>query len=870
MAKTDYDSDLLPPDHKEDLKAAEQDAAQQHYNREFSQMTDPENYKESADHPLGERESSAADSESEGETEGKGNKGSTSSKSEAESSSSDAPSGGFVKKGGEGKGGAQGKKGDGFVNKYLKKRKVYLAASIITLLGGGIITLISSSPFEAIHIAQLLNQFHFSEGQNQSDDTMSKIARYINDRKPENTRMGILGNKFANKIEARFNVNGIATAYTPLFGFLDGYMIDPIKLADVSDTDLKSAARIEAYLKEQGIPFKTLDDAIIEYYKEVFHVNLQTHADNPHIPKGKLFAPAVSMTYSEKPLIKTMVREAGLKGITGALSARIMGKRAGVTWHPIKKLDAALFKTVDQKLSAWLKKRAANIQDGENIVVTAESETDPKDKAATANAADAQAATEAELQQLQQAGDGVKSGDPAPLDSFIKSTGFKITAGGVGLISIACLAQALAAQFDSIQEKAAILPQIRLAGEAESVGSEAENGGPDMDLEQLGFYTAMYHDDKTNTSWADARSIQAELHQPQNGPDIPDNARVSVEGNTVTKFLNSIPGLGTVCKAADSAVGQVISFGISFIGGPISAIATSAIGVAVQPLIPQLLGWLAGHPVPTVPHGADYGSFTNYGGFFAENDIEASTGGHVLTPQEVGQLQTVQAADDKAEFASHNIAYRLFNLYNPHTLASILYDKINPGIMYNISTLTSNLLSMLPHLASLFGSLLSARTSAIGPVDFNYGAPHIGVSLADLNNPLTKNPFKNADDVINKILPGPDGQALIDRAKACNGMNVGLDGTVTSTGEVPSAYDQAKPENHCAEDTTEWAQVSAYIRSTVAIESYACYAENDPQSCDDLGFPTGTLSDPRAGAAAFANPPSGYSSNTAAMAALGM
>jgi hypothetical protein len=92
-------------------------------------------------------------------------------------------------------------------------------------LGGGIIgTLVSvfgffffQGPLQFVHIAQLMEQFHFSSQEDQSDDRFVKLARYIKYRSSgevEKTRMGVLQNKVADRIETKMNATGIKSSYS--------------------------------------------------------------------------------------------------------------------------------------------------------------------------------------------------------------------------------------------------------------------------------------------------------------------------------------------------------------------------------------------------------------------------------------------------------------------------------------------------------------------------------------------------------------------------------------------------------------------------------------------------------------------------------
>src|SRR5436190_15257010 len=86
------------------------------------------------------------------------------------------------------------------------------------IFGGGIVGLIAlvifgtsllQGPFQFIHLAQLLQRFHFQSQNDQGNDRFSKIARFVKTGDVKQTRMGFLGTKYAESIDARMSEAGM-------------------------------------------------------------------------------------------------------------------------------------------------------------------------------------------------------------------------------------------------------------------------------------------------------------------------------------------------------------------------------------------------------------------------------------------------------------------------------------------------------------------------------------------------------------------------------------------------------------------------------------------------------------------------------------
>ncbi|HSX33055.1 MAG TPA: hypothetical protein VLF91_01835 [Candidatus Saccharimonadales bacterium] len=726
------------------------------------------------------------------------------------------------------------------VRKYLKKKVFFVVAAVLSAITGGIITLSFENQFlQPIQVAKELEQIWLQNGQNEFDDRLVRMARFVGDPNlPTNYRMGLLGTQFSRFFETKLNANGITSAYTKNFGFLNGYMIDPAKLSgEFSDVGSHSEA------------------AVKDYFQKKYGITLQTHADDPKIPAGKLFASARNVGYFKtKGLVKAMMDQAGYSRITSAIWARNTASVTNSSFflHPLRWADFKLLKAADRLLTFNKQQNTATENGANQDPITTETNTDPKDKPTTASADGAKNATDEAINELHDAGNSTLNGDTGPLSALQSNSAFKKASGATGIVGIACMAEALGAEYNVIQQAHVLMPMLRLFVRAMGVAGQEMNGSPDMNATLAGYYNQSLVNKQDNTSWADAKSLRVEEGRP-GGIDIPSSARIGKNSNVVTQVLSRIPGLKGVCSAVDSNAGQAVTLGLSFLGGPITTIFTTAVFAAVQPYIPQLLGWLAGYPVSALAQGADMGNFMNFGGRIFASLFGASTGGHPLSEIQEKSLRAYQQQQSQQEFQSHGLAYRLFNLYDPRSLAAVMLTNVKPSFTQNVSSLSSGLLGLLPHTMSMMGNLFSAHSAALDTtLTYDYGFPLIGKSIDEQNAAADENPFQNGSNVVDIILPGSDGQKLIDRAAKCNGVTINTNGDVVVS-SLPSIYDIADPANNCS-DTSDanWIPVQNYIADSEDMQSFACY-NGDTTSCANIGYLAGTLTDQPAAASAGAS-----------------
>lgn len=141
----------------------------------------------------------------------------------------------------------------------------------------------------------------------------------------------------------------------------------------------------------------------------------------------------------------------------------------------------------------------------------------------------------------------------------------------------------------------------------------------------------------------------------------------------------------------------------------------------------------------------------------------------------------------------------------------------------------------------MFASVSKVFTSKAqaAPAPYDYGFPEYGFSVSEMNNSAVKNPYKNADDVVNTILPAhPE---YISKVMDCFGVTIDPSSyDITSYGTNPidpmspdpskqNFYSDGDP-NNCTDSSEEWTQVRFYIFDTQTMDSIACYLGDDNDS----------------------------------------
>jgi hypothetical protein len=718
-----------------------------------------------------------------------------------------------------------------------------IAGLVITGIFG--LTSIFQGPLEFVHIAQLMDRFHFSAQEDAEDGRLMRIARYIRDPgKPQNTRLGIVGNSIANKLEAKIHeATGLTAAYDKTSGRFLGYDIDT-KHADFRGKSPDEIKEILANNYDIDKSLVTEKDGKVRFNPETGGVN------------------TVKSYLQQSKFARTLLNKAGYSKKATYAGSRILRSRAGWTFHPVRKLDAAAqAKLVEGGKKALDKAKKTFARDRVKYVLTGVDPSAVRAKKSSTNqdgtTADSNASSDSDSVRESAdsiVDDGAKAGSELGdgTDSVSKledklSVKAKV-AGGVGAAGLLCIAEGLKHEIEATKHTKAMLPMMRMAGDIVGLGSQAQSG-KDISALQLGFYkeylTKKNADGEVTSTWNQAQSIQTELGNPNAGTDIPQSGRVFA-GNP----LGFLPNMGGICKVLNSTIVSVFSF----FTAPISSLVGAA---AIGPATSVAAGWLSGAPVNPLAKGADLGNYINYGSRLSAGDQYASAGGVQLNSKGETDLKNVAAALDQADFQSKSIAYRLFNPYDSQTLAArIIDDHSGMSPSQTVAQSARGFASIFSSLLKLPASLFSGVTHAAStPYDYN-GLKKVGFTAQDLADSRFKNPFQNArylfsgykDPKTGRHVPGvnefPDQlrDGFLSKAEKCFGSKiekVGKEWQINSNTGSVNMYADGYPDNDCKSRNEQWLRLRFWLLDTQTIEGLDCYQSDTPtsdQSCADVGF----------------------------------
>lgn len=715
-----------------------------------------------------------------------------------------------------------------------RKKKTGIGAGVVTVLLGGGIGLFGmlAQPLQFLQLSSMLQNFHFSDGEDFSDSRMIRTARYIKYRSSgelERTRLGWLGNKYGDRLETRLNESGLTSTYDGPRSTFSGYIVDPEKAGSsgtLGDVENKTPAEIKASLSEKyGI-----DPSLIEI-----------DSNNKILIKPEGFNDVRS-----RRLIGAALQDAGFSKVGGSIRARIMGKRAGVTWNPVKILDRKILDSlsVSERIAAFKKARAERINNGADVNFRTSGEPDPATdpEGETTNNPTNDGASDSL--------DNLKNGSGTPSENI--KANIRKAAGGIAIIGVVCGIQALADGYDDVKHANVVLPLMRIGVEALAVGNQIVTG-QNLDPVQFDAMTELMYDEDLQNSWRSAKSIQAEAGENLTGADIPDEAKISAEGNIFTKFLNSIPGLDIVCGFSNSAFGSIISFGLDVVTGPVSAV----VGFVTEqllagPLANGLINWLAGNPIDVEVAGANYGNYINYGARLAANDAAISSGGRKLEGTEVAELKSIRLQNEQADFSQKSLVAKIFDARDYRTPAGKFMASQAPNPVQNVARVATTIPKSAASIFSPIKSLISSKVSA--ETEYDYGFPKYGYSSTEISSPAIENPFEN--DVYVAGLLDARSDEINEITTLCFGINIvkkDFAGSPQlwvpeSTGQVPKLKDiegNAKCKDGVdtgANRVEDWLRIRTWIHDSQLMAAYACFEDGANNICTEFGLAPDTES----------------------------
>lgn len=724
------------------------------------------------------------------------------------------------------------------VNKFFSRKKLIIGGGII---GGGTIATffifsILSGPFQFIHIAELLRKFHYEAQSIAQDERFARQVRLFATGRAERTRMGFLGNKFADSFESKIGKTGFKSAYSNKFGLFDGLVIDKTnpKFKGMSDAEIKKFVK-DTYGVEVKSPSEIKGSS----------AKLRSITDALMVDGRSLSA------VDSYKLNHALLKEAGLGNISSAIGSRFMCVRAGCGFSPLTKLN----KNIKSSIEEWNNKRKANLSDGQT-----NSSADNKPKAKDANSPPSTATditnqgnVDSTISETNSGASSVKSGTSS-FDTFKGSVAGKFTGAAGAVLAIVCIMQAINKNIDSLKQTQVITPLIKMGVESLAVGSQIKSGN-NVNLDELSAMSAQLSGKDSSgkvSSWSQSQSIQTNLGNPNTGV-APNSTLKSIGGNANPfDFLKSIgDALDVACGAIVQGILMVFTFatdltGIGFIVNTVTTLVTSKLS---GPVIDTVSHWMAGSAVDVAAIGADYGNAIDYGTTLASNQQYLMAGGSQLTTAQVAANNQVVNSISQKEFSQQPVYAQLFNLSDSRSIISKMADNLSPSYKATFANMFSYVLGSGKNAISGVASLFSTKTLAASNTPYDYGFNIIGYSQQDAINPAVTDPYSNADYVVNNLVTN---QNLLDKAKKCFGVNISQDSnlnwnvTSDSSASNLNPYTKEYQGYGCnmtapadcssnSSDACNWLRLRYFITDTETMNSMGCYA-GETQACTDSGL----------------------------------
>jgi hypothetical protein len=612
----------------------------------------------------------------------------------------------------------------GWRAKLLNRKNALRGAAISIVLGGSIGAFsVVQGPLQGIHFAKVLDGIHMTPNNDFSNNRATRLLRYMRYRdQPEMRRLGVFMNRYANRVEARWKKAGFTPIYDGAGGRLSGFKVDP-------------NTNISAFEADGIKPTTNPDGSRTISFDDMFTSGRRGRRSFNAVSKGANYNKAIA-----------------------SINTRVLGKRAGVSFkiyaNERRRANESLEKfyaRVRERLAGYYKNGSSALR------IRSQGEDGPDEGTEPDGDADADNANQA----ADNATDEVKNGGQDGISKGRNRLKNDLDKGG-GMFDLVCLAKGIAANYPKAQYANIILPLLRIGAGTMTQGSEVMLG-KGVNMQEIGAVSSTFYDESNDndpntkpSSWASARSIQAELGKPQTGPDIPPSARPSNLGNnralnTFDKVTNKITGFGTACKINNSAVG---GFAISFLGGGVAGIATDllfqyglqAAGIDIFGFLVRLV---AGEEVDGFATGATLGNFANYGARLAANDSAIAMGGRRLNDNEELVLAQESEILQQEEMRYASLGTKLFDIEDPRSVSGKLF--FDSSVPQSPGEAVSGLASAPGKLLATIAKPLSMSSTAYAQESSNnngydYGFEAFGFSQAEQDDPRN-DPYLIAEEL---------------------------------------------------------------------------------------------------------------------------
>jgi hypothetical protein len=731
---------------------------------------------------------------------------------------------------------------------HKKKRQVRITKKQAAGLGGAGLAIggsmwiftVVQGPLQLIHFSQLLQSFHFTGTQEFEGRRNFFFMYHLVRGEAHRSRLGLLGNRYADKIERRLNErSGLGSLYDSRTGRFDGY-------------EILNEKKARQHLRDFGADGVPVRESIPDHYTS------PGRRAQREIDRGAQMVDLSSYRGRngqkvKRKSINTVLKARRILHIPGGLSSWSLVTRAGVDFHNLGVKRRAGEKLVDfwdrrKKQRSEYRKRGLEANqrrlEGQNNDGDGDGEADRDDTSASADAGN-------ELTEEMSGAD-----TPSKRSAIVR----RLLSGGSILAAFAtalCIVNDVSEDIDMYQYDNVILPLIRTGTEIISVGDQIRSSGlqgllnSDVNMEELGAFASALNqtDPETGkeTNWVCSASIQRELGKEPTCPDIDPEARPANVGekNFLFQFTDRMGSiLDTACGISDSVIGSipivrdVVNLASSVVEGAINA-ALSIFDTSIAELYDAVVSFFAGEAIDTFAEGPDLGNQGSYGAYLANKEYVGGLGGAPLNEEERHDIKrdVTQALEQERE--NKSFFARVFDVTDAHSMVATAMREVPQSP-------TQTLVAMFGSPFKFFGNFFTpAYARHVNLHD--YGIEDSGFTIEEQNDPRVQDPFENAEivepqlDELNSefgecfgtrvVLRGEDEYGLIlsdfqdedDREEAARRYR-----------EMPDKCRTDENNDHI-EDNEDLLRYRFFIADTTQYFTIACN-EGDEEACEMLVY----------------------------------
>lgn len=721
----------------------------------------------------------------------------------------------------------------------LTKRK-----SVAALLGGGglsgviVAGFMAAQPFQVVHFAQVLNQFHFFSQEDAGDSRNGRFMQYFR-KHPSRGNHGILGNRIADRFEKKLTSTGVDFSFenpnTP------GQNMATVQTMKV-DLDNPKAQNVISDLEKRGVQIN---------------------------PDGTVRLRGAGSSKAARQAIRSTVREAGYGKISGAMRSRVLIKRAGVNFSPLNNFLREKGESLSDYRKRRSEKRATEVRNGaESPEFTARGEANVDENGETTpNTENDRVASEAT--------ESFRNAE-ADVDAEVSRLRSKVTRNvGVasGLVALACTAREVNAKAGILQYENVVVPLMRFAWEFKAtasnvmLGQRVVDGQPTFNMDEVSEMTERLsevvekveldnNDQPVKTgetyisTWQQAESIRAE--QGQAGGIPPEEIiKPGDDPKSIpfTAWIDSIKGISLACSTAGGFILTGVELVVGVATGGAATVATQAIKSAIlqggmkaagiDPLN-TFIEWIArktvGAEIDVDKKGANAGNMANFGERLAANNVAIASGGSKLTTKQVRELDKEKDVAIRLDLKNKSFFARMLDLKEPNSVASLALLRSGNFISKDttIAWVKQLPLTSLRSPSQNVASAFTQRTYASS--NYDYGFSEYGFTQEELDSERYEDPYANAE-IVEANIHGKGGR-WDEEFSECFGVSVAETGALVVADK--SYYEI--PDLCSDRDNEDLTRYRFYLLDTLTVKTMECYEGIDNTACAEIGFGGNTQS----------------------------